>query len=118
MQVFSNGKKISCKFVGKLVNFVRVLILCFSSRFFGEFVMGGESQKGSLNKVTGFSAIARCTGEPAYLKPISDYMQEPVEGLSASDTPTTIYTLNKGGIEKNHTKAHASFISQRSAIVA
>jgi len=29
-----------CKLVGELVNFVRVLILCFSSRFFGEFCVG------------------------------------------------------------------------------
>jgi hypothetical protein len=44
--------------------------------------MGGESQKASLNQVTGYSTKAQRIGKPAYLEPNSDSMQKPVEGLS------------------------------------
>jgi hypothetical protein len=44
--------------------------------------MGGESQKASLNQVTGYSTYAQFTGNPAYLEPNSQSMQKPVEGRS------------------------------------
>jgi hypothetical protein len=45
-------------------------------------VLGGESQRASLNQVTGYSEKAQCTGKPAYLEPISGSLQKPVGGLS------------------------------------
>jgi len=59
-----------CKFVGELVNFVRVLMgdcfvfvlqecsVCLMFR-------GGESQRGILSLYRGYSGKAPCTGEPA-----------------------------------------------------
>jgi len=46
-------------------------------------VLGGGRQRGSLNRVTGYSVTARYTDEPAYLEPNSECMQKPIEGLSA-----------------------------------
>jgi hypothetical protein len=44
--------------------------------------MGGENQRGSLNRITGYSEKAQCTGNPAYLEPNSQSMQKPIGGRS------------------------------------
>jgi hypothetical protein len=71
--------------VGKFVNFVRVHKGLLSSPFLGDSTMnhlGGERHRGSVSYVTGYSATAQRTGNPAYLEPNSGSLQKPIEGLS------------------------------------
>jgi len=56
--------------------------------------MGGESQKASLNQVTGYSKKAQRKGNPAYLEPNSSRMQKPIEGRSV----LALFTIN--GMQK------------------
>jgi hypothetical protein len=99
-----------CKFVGELVNFVRVLIGAVFFRFSctGEKnvlrVQGGEVQRGSLTQFSGYSEKAQRTGKPSYLEPNSNRMQKPIEGLSllaASSTKNNAVSMQpalyKGG---------------------
>jgi hypothetical protein len=70
--------------VGKFVNFVRVHKGLLSSPFLGDSTMnhlGGERHRGSVSYVTGYSATAQRTGNPAYLEPISGSLQKPIEGV-------------------------------------
>lgn len=77
-------------------------MLCFSSRFSAKSLLGGENQKGSLNRNMGYSEKAQRTGspdihsikrggeqqltqtsaEPAYSDPNSNSLQKPMEGRS------------------------------------
>jgi hypothetical protein len=64
--------------------------------------MGGESQKASLNQVTGYSTYAHCIGKPSYLEPNSGSLQKPIEGVYAKNSnkpqktrqPKTTKTVN------------------------
>jgi hypothetical protein len=93
------------------VNFVRVLKGLFCFLLFLVKSMGGESQKASLNQVTGYSKKAQRTGNPAYLPPNSQPMQKPVEGLSAQAllNQAKVEPIYRGGIDK---KSHNSRASQ------
>jgi len=64
-----------------LVNFVRVLMCWRCSAFFGENVLGGEDQRGSLN--SGARAILKKPNvlENHHMEPISQSMQKTVGGL-------------------------------------
>ena len=81
----------------------------FSSRFparmgKGMSVWGGGLGRGSLTLFSGYSAIAQCTGKPAYSELNSNSMQKPVGGLSTEPFfGLYIVPLNKGAIEKNRT---------------
>jgi hypothetical protein len=50
-------------------------------RFSVTFVLGGESQQGSLSHVLGYSVKAHCIGKPAYLEPTIQSLQKTVEGV-------------------------------------
>jgi hypothetical protein len=50
--------------------------------------MGGESQRGSLNRIMGCSVKAQCIGKPAYLEPNRDSMQKTIEDRSAIGAET------------------------------
>ena len=76
-------------------------------------VLGGGSQKGSLNRFTGYSVKAQCTGEPAYLEPNSECMQKPIEGLSAVHFRCPL--SKGGGVDCSSTRVHGSFINQQGA---
>jgi hypothetical protein len=54
------------------VNFVSVLIVCFSSGFSVNSMLGGESQRSSINHFTGYSENA----QPSYLEPNRNSMQK------------------------------------------
>jgi hypothetical protein len=56
--------------------------VCFSCGFSVESMLGGEKQRGSINRIMGYSAKAQCTGKQAYLEPIRNSMQEPIGGRS------------------------------------
>ena len=77
----------------------------FSSRFparmgKGMSVWGGGLGRGSLSQFSGYSAIAQCTGKPAF----NDSLQKPAGGLSTEPFfGLYIVPLNKGAIEKNRT---------------
>ena len=43
--------------------------------------LGGERHRESVSHVTGYSAKAQCTGNPAYLEPNSQSLQKPIEGV-------------------------------------
>jgi hypothetical protein len=62
--------------------------------------MGGESQKASLNQVTGYSTYAHCIGKPSYLEPNSGSLQKPIEGVYPHSLNSPLYTvpLYKGAI--------------------
>jgi hypothetical protein len=64
------------------VNFVRVLIVCFSSGFSVNSMLGGENQRSSINHVMGYSEKAQCTGKQAYLEPNRNSLQKPIGGRS------------------------------------
>ena len=63
------------------MNLVRVLKGLFFLLFLVKS-LGGESQKASLNQVTGYSKKAQCTGNPAYLEPNRNTLQKSIGGRS------------------------------------
>ena len=75
-----------------MVNFVTVQIPKLSCAF-SVNIMGGENQRRSLTRDTGYSETAQCTGKPSYLEPISGSLQKPVEGLLVP----IFGAINKGG---------------------
>jgi hypothetical protein len=60
---------------------------------------GGDSKGSSVNRNTGYSTKAQCTGKPAYLEPNRDSLQKPIGGLSVTLLPELYKgTINKGAI--------------------
>jgi hypothetical protein len=67
-------------------------------------VLGGDLERAGLTQFSGYSAIAQCTGKPAYLEPNSNSMQKPIGGLSSLNVTNYL----KRGYSLSDTPEHSS----------
>ena len=75
-------------------------------------VRGGDLEKGSLTVFSGYFTKAHRTGNKlSYLKPISDSLQKPVEGLLA----LYVAPLYKGGYSFSEHNSSAYFLKLTAA---